>query len=177
MKKLLVVVDYQNDFVDGALGFEGADKIEENILKLMKEFEERQDFICFTLDTHERDYLKTTEGKYLPVEHCIKGTNGWKIRQRVEEADKYHLFPRFEKYTFGSLELGNYIRGLTPIVDEVVLVGLVSNICVISNAIIAKAALGPKGVVKVVRNATSSYDLEMQEKGFDILKNLHIEII
>ena len=175
MKKLLVVVDYQNDFVDGALGFEGADKIEKKILELIKEFEEKNDYICFTLDTHQENYLETTEGKYLPVKHCVKGTKGWMIRDAVNE--KTMLYPKFEKYTFGSLELGNYIRGLNPIINEVVLVGLVSNICVISNAIIAKAALGPNGVVKVVRDATSSYDLEMQEKGFDILKNLHIEII
>lgn len=175
MKRLLVVVDYQNDFVDGALGFEGADKIEKKILELIKKFEANGDYICFTMDTHEGNYLETTEGRHLPVEHCIRGTEGWQIRKDLK--CYFDRYPKFEKYTFGSLDLGNYIRGMNPLINEVVLVGLVSNICVISNAIIAKSALGPKGVIKVVRDATSSFDLDMQEKGFDILKNLHIEII
>ena len=173
MKKLLVVVDYQNDFVDGALGFPGADQIENNIIELIEEFQKNNDYICFTLDTHEPDYMNTTEGHYLPVEHCIKNTKGWELRERLQKYVGNN--PVFEKHTFGSLELGNYIQKLG--VNEVTLVGLVSNICVISNAIIAKAALDKNGVVKVVRNATSSYDPVMQEKGFDILKNLHIEII
>ena len=175
MKKLLVVVDYQNDFVDGALGFEGAEDIEDEIVKLIDEFEKNNDFVAFTLDTHERDYLCTTEGKNLPTEHCIKGTDGWKIRERLEDYMKRH--PVFEKHTFGSLDLGNYIRGISVLIDEVYLVGLVSNICVISNAIIAKSALDKNGKVFVVKNATASFDEDMQQKGFDILENLHIKVI
>ena len=175
MKKLLVVVDYQNDFVDGTLGFLGADSIEDNIIQLIHEFEKNGDYICFTLDTHDENYLKTTEGENLPVEHCIKGTNGWKIRSSLENYQQ--KYPTFEKYTFGSLELGNYIRENNQIINEVYLVGLVSNICVISNAIIAKSALDENGEVYVIRNATSSNDLKMQEKGFEILKNLHIKLI
>ena len=175
MKKLLVVVDYQNDFVDGALGFDGADSIEDEIVKLIDEFEKNNDYVAFTLDTHERDYLNTTEGQNLPVEHCIKGTEGWQVRPILEDYMKRH--PVFEKHTFGSLDLGNYIRGLNVIIDEVYLVGLVSNICVISNAIIAKSALSKNGKVFVVKNATASFDEDMQQKGFDILENLHIKVI
>lgn len=175
MKKLLVVVDYQNDFVDGALGFEGAEKVEEKIIELIEQFEKNGDFICFTLDTHERDYLRTTEGKNLPVEHCIRGTHGWEVTDRLKEY--VALYPHFEKHTFGSLDLGNYIRGIGPLIDEVYLVGLVSNICVISNAIIAKSALDKNGRVFVVKDGTASFDEEMQQKGFDILENLHIKVI
>ena len=175
MKKLLVVVDYQKDFVDGALGFEGADEIESKIVDLVDLFERNDDFVCFTLDTHDADYLSTTEGRNLPVKHCIKGTDGWKLTERLQEYAKKH--PKFEKHTFGSLDLGNYIRGLIPIVNEVYLVGLVSNICVISNAIIAKAALDKYGRVYVIKDATSSFDKDMQQKGFDILENLHIKVI
>lgn len=175
MKKLLVVVDYQNDFVDGALGFEGADRIEDKILTLIDMFEKNEDFICFTLDTHERDYLRTTEGQNLPVEHCIKGTQGWQVVDSLKEyVNKY---PHFEKHTFGSLDLGNYIRGIAPLIDSVYLVGLVSNICVISNAIIAKSALDKNGKVFVIKAATDSNDKEMQQKGFEILENLHIKVI
>ncbi len=175
MKKLLVVVDYQNDFVDGALGFDGADAIEDEIVKLIDKFEENNDFVAFTLDTHESDYLQTTEGKNLPAEHCIKGTQGWQVRDRLKEYLTRH--PVFEKHTFGSLNLGNYIQGLNVLIDEVYLVGLVSNICVISNAIIAKSALNKYGKVFVVKNATASFDEDMQQKGFDILENLHIKVI
>ena len=175
MKKLLVVVDYQNDFVDGALGFDGADAIEDEIVKLIDKFEENNDYVAFTLDTHESDYLQTTEGRNLPVEHCIKGTEGWQVRDRLKEYLTRH--PVFEKHTFGSINLGNYIQGLNVLIDEVYLVGLVSNICVISNAIIAKSALGKYGKVFVVKNATASFDEDMQQKGFDILENLHIKVI
>ena len=175
MKKLLVVVDYQNDFVDGALGFDGAEAIEDEIVKLVDEFEKNNDYVAFTLDTHESDYLYTTEGRNLPVKHCIIGTEGWQIRERLQDAMKRH--PVFEKHTFGSIDLGNFIKGLNVLIDEVYLVGLVSNICVISNAIIAKAALGKYGKVFVVKNATASFDEEMQQKGFDILENLHIKVI
>lgn len=175
MKKILVVVDYQNDFVDGALGFKGAEKIEDEILKLINEFKSRGDFVVFTKDTHESDYMNYTEGEYLPVPHCIRGSKGWEIRDRVKGEATYQ--PTFEKYTFPSLELGNYIRGLTPLADEVYLCGLVSDICVFSNAIIAKAAIGPKGHVKVVKAATTSNDLETQDKSFEMLKHLHIDVI
>lgn len=174
MKRLLVVVDYQNDFVDGALGFQGAELIEDKIVELIEKFERNNDYICFTFDTHERDYLNTTEGKSLPVEHCIKGTKGWEIRERL--ADYARKYPKFEKHTFGSLDLGNYIRGMNTIIDEVYLVGLVSNICVISNAVIAKAALDKNGKVYVIKNATSSNNLDMQKEAFDVLENLHIRV-
>ena len=175
MKRLLVVVDYQKDFVDGALGFDGADKIEDRIIDLIEIFEKNNDFICFTLDTHDADYLNTTEGRNLPVKHCIKGTDGWQLRDRLQDYAK--KYPKFEKHTFGSLDLGNYIRGLNTLISEVYLVGLVSNICVISNAIIAKAALDKNGRVFVFKSGTSSFDLDMQQKGFDILENLHIKVI
>ena len=175
MKRLLVVVDYQNDFVDGTLGFEGAEVIEDEIVKLIDQFERENNYVVFTLDTHEADYLKTTEGQNLPVEHCIKGTEGWKVTPRLQEYLQRH--PVFEKHTFGSMNLGNYIQGMNVLIDEVYLVGLVSNICVISNAIIAKSALGKNGKVFVIKRATDSFDKEMQQKGFDILENLHIKVI
>lgn len=172
MKRLLVVVDYQNDFIDGALGFPGADLIEENIIKLIKQFKENGEEIVFTMDTHQENYLTTTEGKHLPANHCIKGTDGWKIRECLQEyVDGAEVF---EKYTFGSSELGKYIQEKD--FDEIVLCGLVSDICVATNALIAKSFANPNATIKIIRNATSSFDLDMQEKTFDVLKHLHIEI-
>ena len=173
MKRLLVVVDYQNDFVDGALGFKGAELISHNIAKLIKEFRNKGDEVVFTYDTHNEDYLNTVEGKNLPVPHCLKGSNGWQLYPEINALLGDSRV--FEKPGFGSKELGHYIENND--FDEIYLCGLVSDICVFSNAIIAKASASPYTKIIVVRNATSSFDLDMQEKSFDVLKHLHIEII
>ena len=173
MNRLLVVVDYQNDFVDGALGFKGAELISSNIAKLIKDFRDKGDEVVFTYDTHDEDYLNTTEGKNLPVPHCLKGSDGWQFYPEINELIGDSKI--FEKPGFGSNDLGHYIERNNY--EEIYLCGLVSDICVFSNAIIAKAFSSPYTKIKVVRNATSSFDLDMQEKAFDVLKHLHIEII
>ena len=173
MARLLVVVDYQNDFVDGALGFEGADLIAPAIVDLINEFRSQNEEVVFTYDTHDADYLNTTEGKNLPVPHCLKGSDGWALYPSINKLLGNSQI--FEKPGFGSKELGNYIAKNN--FDEIYLCGLVSDICVFSNAIIAKACASPYAKIKVVRKATSSFDLAMQEKAFDVLKHLHIEII
>lgn len=97
MKRVLVVVDYQNDFVNGALGFEGADKIDSGIAKLFKEYATAEDGVVFcTFDTHDKNYLNTQEGKKLPVEHCIKGTEGWELfGETSKEFNDYVFKKRF----------------------------------------------------------------------------------
>ena len=173
MNRLLVVVDYQNDFVDGALGFQGAELISHNIAELIKDFRRNGDQVVFTYDTHNADYLETVEGNNLPVPHCIKGSHGWELYPEINALLGDSKV--FEKPGFGSNDLGHYIERNNY--EEIYLCGLVSDICVFSNAIIAKAFSSPYTKIKVVRNATSSFDLEMQEKSFDVLKHLHIEII
>ena len=173
MNRLLVVVDYQNDFVDGALGFNGAELISHNIAELIKDFRNNGDEVVFTYDTHNADYLDKVEGNNLPVPHCIKGSQGWEFYPEINELIGDSKV--FEKPGFGSKELGHYIERNNY--DEIYLCGLVSDICVFCNAIIAKASASPYCKIKIVRNATSSFDLEMQEKSFDVLKHLHIEII
>ena len=173
MKRLLVVVDYQNDFVDGALGFKGAELISHNIAELIKEFRNNNDEVVFTYDTHEEDYLNTVEGNSLPVPHCLKDSDGWQLYPEINALLGDSKV--FYKPGFGSKELGDYIASKD--FEEIYLVGLVSDICVFSNAIVAKASASPYTKIKVVRNATSSFDLDMQEKSFDVLKHLHIEII
>ena len=105
MQRLLVVVDYQNDFVDGALGFEGADKIAPRIVELIKEFRANKDTVVFTYDTHQEDYLKTTEGQYLPAPHCLKGTKGWELHPSIKDLVEDSLV--FEKQGFGRKALGD----------------------------------------------------------------------
>jgi nicotinamidase-related amidase len=173
MKKCLIIVDYQNDFIDGALGFEDAIKIKENIVDKIKEYRLRNDDIIFTMDTHSNDYLETEEGNNLPIIHCVKGTKGHQIQEDVSSL-KSPKDKVFEKPTFPSLELGKYLEKKEY--EEIELCGLVSNICVISNAIIAKSAL-PNTHIFVDALATDSYDKDLHNKTLDVLQGLHIEVI
>lgn len=172
MKKVLIVVDYQNDFVDGALGFPDAVNIKPEIIRLIKQFRNEGQHVVFTKDTHYENYMNTVEGKNLPVNHCIKGTKGHEIVEEVNELVLDSLV--FEKETFPSLELGNYLQELEP--HEIYLVGLVSDICVFSNAIIAKAAC-PNSEVSIIKNASDSYDKDMEAKAYDVIRHLHIKVI
>ncbi len=173
MKKCLIVVDYQNDFIDGSLGFEGGLKIKENIIEKIKEYRQGNHDIIFTKDTHHEDYLETEEGDHLPVIHCVRHTIGHDIQKDVSQLmTEDDLI--FEKYTFPSLDLGNYLR--EKAYQYVELCGLVSNICVISNAVIAKAAL-PNAHIVVDALATASADQEMHRKSLDVMGGLHIEVL
>ena len=170
MKKVLIVVDFQNDFVDGSLGFENANKLDEVIYSKIKEYKENGDDIIFTFDTHYEDYLDTFEGKNLPVKHCIKGTFGHNLYGKVatlcDSNDKC-----FEKNTFPSLDLANYLKQCNY--KEVELCGLVSNICVISNAIMVKSAL-PNASIIIDSKATDSFDKVLHEQTLNVLKGLQI---
>ena len=172
MKRLLVVVDFQNDFVCGSLGFEKAKELEKVILEKINEY--KNDDIIFTLDTHEDDYLNTIEGEYLPIKHCVKGTFGHEIYGKIKEISKN--YPCIEKETFASKELLHFIENKSFTYESIEICGLVSDICVISNAIIAKAA-SPKSKILVDKKATSSANLKMQEMAFKVMQNLHIEVI
>ncbi|MBE6558327.1 MAG: cysteine hydrolase [Ruminococcaceae bacterium] len=141
MKHVLIVVDMQNDFVDGALGSPEAVAILPAVADKIKNHEGK---IIFTRDTHEDDYMETREGKYLPVPHCIKGTKGWEIKDEVWAAaqDKTDV-EIIDKPTFGSTELSARLVGYhsgEPI-QRVTLIGVCTDICVISNAMLIKAAL------------------------------------
>ena len=172
MKKLLIIVDYQNDFVDGALGFEGAELIGKVIKGKIENYLNNNHHIIYTFDTHNEDYMNTVEGSKLPVPHCLKGSKGWEIKDEVNYLNK--AIKTFEKPTFPSLELANNLKE-NPY-DEVELCGLVSNICVISNAVMVKAAL-PNAKIFIDALATDSFDKVLQEKCFDVLEGLHIEVI
>lgn len=170
MKRLLLVVDFQNDFVDGALGFEGAEKLEQPILAKIKEYEAAKDTIIFTRDTHQENYLETQEGKNLPIVHCVEGTEGWEIYGEV----KNHANLIFDKPTFGSIELGKYLEDKD--FDYVEICGLVSNICVISQAVIAKAAL-PEAEIVVDERLTDSYDKKLHKEVLDVMEGFQVKVI
>lgn len=176
-KKLLIVVDYQNDFVTGSLGFPGAENIEDSIaakIKMYRGYAE-QGQVIFTMDTHGKNYMQTQEGGNLPVPHCIKGEAGWDLYGKVadlkEEQDM--VFP---KPTFGSMELAEYLRDRSDEYESVELAGVVTNICVISNMVLAKAAM-PEVPITVDAACVASNDPELGEKALALMENLHAKII
>ena len=182
MKRLLVVVDYQNDFVDGALGFEGAELLDEKIAAKIDEYREAGDYVCFTLDTHHKDYLETQEGAKLPIPHCIEGTAGHElygmVAERVQESDSVFMKP-----TFGSAALFERLmkrqavaEGLDTLpFESIEVVGLVSNMCVLSNAVMARAACPDVSII-VDASCTASPDPAMHEKALDVLEGLQIAV-
>ena len=137
MKKILIVVDMQKDFVDGALGTNEAQGIVENVVEKIKN---HVGDIIVTHDTHFENYMQTQEGKNLPVPHCIKGTDGWQLDKKVQFALKNREYKIIEKLTFGSTELPEYIKANYNEKDiEIELIGLCTDICVVSNALLLKA--------------------------------------
>jgi len=137
MKKILIVVDMQKDFVDGALGTPEAEGIVDNVVKKIEGF---SGDIIVTYDTHSEDYMETQEGRNLPVPHCIRGTAGWKLDSAVQAALDKKEYTVIEKSTFGSLQLPEYIKSnYNPDDIEIELVGLCTDICVVSNALLLKA--------------------------------------
>ena len=134
--KLLIVIDMQNDFIDGALGTKEAVAIVPNVAQKIKDARESGQIVAFTRDTHQENYLATQEGKNLPVVHCVQGTVGWQISSKLEVADSKII----DKPSFGSMELAEYVAQLQDI-EEIELVGLCTGICVISNAFVLKAKL------------------------------------
>ncbi len=138
MRKILVVIDMQNDFIDMALGTKEAVAIVERVKEKIRSYP-TEDVIA-TMDTHGENYMETQEGRNLPVKHCIRGTEGWQIRPDIMELLKDAKI--FEKPTFGSTALSEYIKDLSGREEiEVELAGLCTDICVVSNALLLKASV------------------------------------
>ena len=173
MKQCLIVVDYQNDFVSGSLGFPQAAALEENICKKIKEYKERGDDVIFTFDTHTQEYLSTQEGQKLPIPHCIEGTEGWQLYGKVKELCTAQDV-QIKKPTFPSLELANLLQGREY--SQVELVGVVTDICVIATAIMVKAAL-PEVSIVVDAACTSTMDAASKEKALDVMGCLQVTVV
>ena len=174
MRKVLVVIDMQKDFIDGALGFEGADKVIPGIIAKIKEYEEAGDEILYTLDTHCPNYMETQEGKNLPVPHCIKGSEGHQLCDELMPLLNGKKV--FEKPTFGSLELANYLAQNASEISAIEVCGLVSNICVLSNAVIAKAS-APEAEVIVDSKLTASFAPDLHQATLDVLKGIQVTVL
>ncbi len=168
--RALVVVDYQNDFVSGGLGSADAASIEDPICSRMEDFLGSGDDVYVTMDTHGEDYLETLEGRMLPVPHCIRGTDGWRLHGRVGELAGGCTI--LEKDTFGCRALLDALKKYA----EIELCGVATNICVIANAVIARTA-NPEARVVVRRGCVASYDRELGEKALDVMGSLQIEVL
>ncbi|WP_295919731.1 isochorismatase family cysteine hydrolase [Anaerovibrio lipolyticus] len=166
--KCIVIVDMQNDFIDGALG---TDEAQEMLPKLVNKLGTvRGVDLIFTQDTHHKDYLSTQEGKNLPVEHCIEGEKGWEICSALQPyLDKAKAV--IKKPAFGSMELPSLVKEY----DEVELVGLCTDICVISNAMILKAA-SPEQKIAVDASCCAGVTPESHEGALKAMKMCQIEI-
>lgn len=144
MKHFLVVVDIQNDFVDGALGTTEAQGIIDNCVSKIENFDGN---IFVTYDTHTEDYLSTSEGKKLPVVHCVKDTHGWQLNEKIAQALEGKAYTPVEKPTFGSTKLPQLIADRAGDEDfDITLIGLCTDICVVSNALILKANFSEKEI-------------------------------
>lgn len=176
-RRYLIVVDMQKDFIDGSLGTEEAqsivEKVKEKILSYPKER------VYATLDTHGEDYLSTQEGKMLPVPHCIKGTEGWGLHPMLKELILPDHF--FEKGSFGSLQLAESMRELFRQQDSmerasIELVGLCTDICVVSNALLLKAFL-PEIPISVDSSCCAGVTKEKHLAALETLRSCQIEVL
>ena len=174
MKHILIVVDIQKDFVDGALGTSEAVAIIENAAKKIKEFDGE---IFVTYATHFENYMETAEGDKLPVPHCIKGTDGWKLYPEIENALVGKNLNRVEKLTFGSTDLPVLVR--KAVGDEefdITLIGLCTDICVVSNALILKANF-PEYEIYVDAACCAGVTVETHNAALATMKMCQINII
>ena len=167
MKRTLIVIDMQNDFIDGALGTKEAQAIVPNVKKKIEEYAARGDEIIFTRDTHRANYLETNEGKHLPVEHCIHGTEGWIIAKEVSYPEYDHI----DKYTFGF----EYWKDHYNFYD-IEIVGLCTDICVVSNALILKAQF-PESNITVDASCCAGVTPESHKAALTTMNMCQINVI
>ena len=176
--KTLIVVDMQKDFIDGALGTNEAVAIVPNVKKKIAEYVERGDQIIFTRDTHSEDYLNTHEGKNLPVVHCVKDSDGWQIPNDIDIPECEHI----DKGTFGWNLWGYFISNSGKIIprekelNEIEIIGLCTDICVVSNALILRAVY-PESEICVDASCCAGVTPETHKAALDTMRCCQIKII
>ena len=170
MKKLLIVIDMQNDFIDGSLGTPEAEAIVDAVKDKIRSYPAGDIFA--TMDTHESDYLSTQEGRNLPVEHCIQGTEGWRIRPGIAELLTEAVI--FEKPTFGSVRMAEAVKAIEDL-EEIELIGLCTDICVVSNALLLKATL-PEVKICVDSRCCAGVTPEKHLAALETMRSCQIEV-
>lgn len=177
MSKLLIVVDAQNDFISGVLGSKEAQAAIPYIAAKLKEYTDEA--VVFTQDTHYQDYLEIQEGKYLPIPHCLRETEGWKIYHELIEIVKnnnYKISGIIEKSTFGVCDFPEFLNDRNlDYPDSIELVGFCTDICVISNALILKAFF-PEVPIKVYAPACAGTTVEKHKAALEVMKSCQIEV-
>lgn len=176
--KVLVVVDMQKDFITGSLGTKEAVEIAPKVAEKIKNYD---GCICFTMDTHSKDYLNTQEGTYLPVEHCIAETDGWDLHPEIESAlceRKADIVEFFKKDAFGSRDLVLDLLSLNEKygIEEIELVGLCTDVCVISNALMLKSWF-PEVKIKVDASCCAGVIPESHKNALKAMKMCQIDIV
>lgn len=184
--KILVVIDMQNDFIDGALGSPEAQAIVPAVAEKIKSCAGEDTLVLFTKDTHGENYMETTEGKYLPVPHCIRGTDGWKINKEISRAGKttgvamYNsetiINSRILKGTFASNDLAALIKYYQDMAECAELVGVCTDICVVSNALLIKT-MCPDLKVIVDASCCAATTPEKHEAALKTMESCQVEII
>ena len=166
MKRTLIVVDMQNDFIDGALGTKEAQEIVPRVQKKILEYQKNGDEVIFTRDTHYADYLETNEGRQLPVEHCIEGTFGWKISEELSVGDSICI----NKPSFGYTGWKDFAF------EDVLLVGVCTDICVVSNALLIKAFF-PEIRVRVDAACCAGVTPKTHMAALETMKMCQVEVV
>ena len=175
MERYLFVIDYQNDFVDGALGFPGAEKLDGPIAAKIRAYGPGK--VLFTRDTHFENYLQTREGRNLPVPHCVKGSHGWQVYGETAKALEEVDAKAIDKLVFGMDVTESATAAVLPeTADEIELVGLVSNICVVSNAVVLQSKY-PEATIIVDASCTDSFDKDLNAKVLDVLAGFQVKVI
>lgn len=172
MRKILIVVDMQKDFVDGALGTAEAVAIVPAVVEKIKEYKKEDIFV--TRDTHQKDYLSTQEGRNLPVEHCIEGTPGWELDSKVAEAVSGAEV--VNKPTFGSTALVDMVKKIAEKEDiSIELIGLCTDICIVSNALLLKAAM-PEVEIGVDASCCAGVTPEKHNAALETMRSCQIMV-
>jgi len=180
---ILIIVDMQNDFIDGTLGTAEAVGIVGAVVKRIEN--SKDELILFTKDTHKDDYLDTPEGNKLPVIHCIENTEGWQINESIWNAWQYNqdtirLFElpqnTFTKPVFGSLDLVSFLKSRVSEISEIEILGLCTDICVISNAIIIKNTL-PNIKISVNAECCAGVTPQSHKEAINVMKMCHIDVV
>ena len=173
MRKLLLVIDMQNDFIDGSLGTKEAEAIVDAVKAKIRSYPSRD--IIATMDTHEKTYLDTQEGWNLPVVHCVRGTEGWRIRPDI--ASLLTEAKIYEKPTFGSVRLAEDLKALSQTEEiELELVGLCTDICVVSNALLLKAMM-PEVRISVDASCCAGVTPEKHIAALETMKSCQIYVL
>ena len=174
MERYLFVIDYQNDFVDGALGFPGAEKLDGRIASKVRAYGPGR--VLFTRDTHFENYLQTREGRNLPVVHCVRGSHGWQVYGDTARALEEVGAKAIDKLSFGMDISDPATAAVLPAqADEIELVGLVSNICVVSNAVALQSRY-PEAKILVDAACTDSFDKGLHSKVLDVMEGFQVTV-